>query len=103
MTPVATAQGSAANAGCASCRKLNLKKTGINLLTNWVRENIMQTTDPQTQQEKESKGFASRYRADRGAGLQMSGKEFYGKGGHGYEADLERPAARKLPLWANVR
>ena len=103
MTPVATAQGPAANAGCASCRKLNLKKTEINLLTNQVRGNIMQTTNPQTQWEKESKGFASRYRADRGAGLQMSGKEFYGKGGHGYEADLERPAARKLPLWANVR
>ena len=48
VTPVGTAQRDAANAGCASCRKLNLKKTGINLLTNWVRENIMQTTNPQT-------------------------------------------------------
>ena len=30
-------QRDAANAGFASCRKLNLKKTGINLLTDWVR------------------------------------------------------------------
>ena len=51
----------------------------------------MQTTNPQTLQGIENEI----------PGLQRSGKNYL-KGGHEDEVDLERTAACKLPLWANV-
>ena len=63
----------------------------------------MQTTNPQTGTSICSVPGSKTLAFFFPLGLWMSGKEFYGKGGHGYEADLERPAACKLPLWANVR